>query len=85
MALEDIQGIPHMPSKAMVNQFVAMEQYSLYNIMQHCPVYKKFTLPVSAILTVRLLVPGIYQNSLWSATWFVYGTYSCQIDISCAI
>ena len=44
-----------IPSKA---QFVAKEQC---NIMQHCAVYKKYTLLVSAILKVRLLVLGIYQ------------------------
>ena len=56
--------------KPWVNQFVAKEQCSLYNITQHCTVYKKYTLPASAILTVRLLVLGICQARKLSSYGF---------------
>ena len=58
----------------MGNQFVAMEQF---NITQPCAVYKKYTLPASAILTVRWLVlriPGVEAFILWlpGYKWFCF-------------
>ena len=60
--------------KPWVNQFVAREQC---NITQHCAVYKKYTLPTSAILTVRLLVLGIYQA--WKLSSYGFPGYKRYI------
>ena len=68
--------------KPWVNLYVAREQCSLYNIMQYCAVYKKYnTLPVSAILTVWLLLLGIYQARKLSSYGFPGYNTRCNIII----
>ena len=78
------EGISRMPYKAMGKQFVAREQC---NIMQHCAVYKKYTWPASALLTVRLLVLGIYQARKLSSYGFpgYKGTTVPMIILLCTL
>ena len=54
--------------KPWVNQFVAREQCSLYNITQHCAVFIKEIYFASVNMTVRLL--GIYQVQKLSSYGF---------------